>query len=130
VSCSVCKSTKHLSLLHVNKHHTSGNDGVEKTHGGEAESNKLDLAEVKCTQICGNSKVSGKSCAKIVLVDIFSQSDCSKKVRTYAILDDQSNRSLAHPTLFSKLDLPAETTRYTLHSCSGTTEVYGRKASN
>ena len=44
-----------------------------------------------CTEIC-DSKGIGKSCAKIVLVDIFHSSRPQKVLRLYAIIDEKAIR--------------------------------------
>lgn len=131
LSCSVCNSNKHVTIMHEFKSGTSGtlggaNSTPSSGHGGEP---KRDVSGVdcKCTQVCG-SMPGGKSCSKIVLVDVFSSSNPSNHLRTYAIMDDQSNRSLARPELFSKLGIDDVPHPYTLHSCSGATEMVGRKA--
>lgn len=48
----------------------------------------------------------------------------------YAVLDEQSNRSLAKSEFFSLFDIKASSTPYTLKTCSGTIEVSGRRATN
>ena len=81
----------------------------------------------KCTQICG-SKFSGKSCAKIVLVKVYHKYSPHKSLNAYAIIDDQSNRSLARSDLFDKLGLKCDEVEFTLTSCSGHTSQSGRVA--
>ena len=48
----------------------------------------------------------------------------------YVVIDDQSNCSLAKPKLFDLLKLKGATTLYTLRTCSGTSQVIGRRARN
>lgn len=48
----------------------------------------------------------------------------------YVVSDDQSNCSLAKPKLFDLLKLKRATTSYTLRTCSGTSQVIGRRARN
>ena len=49
----------------------------------------------KGTEICGQ-KFGGKSCAKIMLAEIFHKHSNHPPLKLYVILDDQSNRSLRH----------------------------------
>ncbi|XP_037572307.1 uncharacterized protein LOC119454449 [Dermacentor silvarum] len=51
-----------------------------------------------------------------------------KTLRAYAILDDQSNRSLVRPELLNEFQVKGTPTQYTLRTCSGSTEVVGRVA--
>ena len=105
-------------------------------HGGQQRSNGPDQVKSRCTQICGSStdSMGGRSCARIVLVDVYNHADHadhadpSHRLRIYAAIDEQSNRSLASPNLISKLGLPNEPTEFTLSKCSGPTIVSGRKA--
>ena len=48
--------------------------------------------------------------------------------KAYAILDEQSNKSLANPALFSKLNISSEEFRYTLKTCSNTVVKSGCEA--
>ena len=59
--------------------------------------------EVKsaCAQVCGNLSGS-KSCAKVVCVQVYSKDKPKQKVQMYALLDDQSNRSLVKSECFDK----------------------------
>ena len=133
VSCNVCGSAKHISLMHdfTCKQNDVSLD-VQQAYGGERSPSLKQTGPVKssCTQICGTSSMGGRSCAKIVLVDVFCSSSPSNRLRTYAILDDQSNRSLAMPKLFKQLNIDGDPFDYTLHSCSGPSEMSGRKAFN
>lgn len=51
-----------------------------------------------------------------------------EKRKVYAILDDQSNVSLAHSTFFDMFNLHSEALRYTMKTCSGTMNTLGRRA--
>ncbi|KAH3850683.1 hypothetical protein DPMN_093108 [Dreissena polymorpha] len=68
----------------------------------------------KCTSLCGQD-FRGRSCGKIVMVDV-SFDGRSKKERTYAILDNQSNRPLISPELCEKLGVSGDIIEYTLAS--------------
>ena len=85
----------------------------------------------KCTQICGKT-VGGKSCAKTVLVKVYHKDRPELSLKLYAIIDDQSNVTLARPELFDTLcdNTPSDGIQYTISSCAGIKEAYGRKISN
>ena len=75
------------------------NDEEWKASQPSREKGQEITAVNKCTQICGDS-FGGKSCAKIVLVKL---SNCHRPYtceNMYAIIDDQSNRTLANSTFF------------------------------
>ena len=82
----------------------------------------------KCTQICGTS-MPPRSCSKTVLVKVKM---FDKVFLTYAIIDDQSNRTLATPSLFDMIggECSLTSTSYTLTSCNGKFNCYGRMAQN
>ena len=130
VRCDICKSDRHNSVMHEQGSWSPGSKAGTNPHvyGGEGTNSNGQQVESRCTQICGNSSLGAKSCAKIVLVDIFCSSSPSNKLRTYAIIDDQSNRSLAKPELFSRLNIDGTPSDYTLYSCSGPCIMNGRKA--
>ena len=144
IKCTVCGSVKHQSLNHELKQNIVSNLSGTQFHdcemqtkvtsppsyGGEKRADAPDFVKSKCTQICGTSANStgGRSCAKIVLVDVYNQAAPSHRLRTYAVIDEQSNRSLASPSLISKLGMPSEHADFTLNTCSGPTIVSSRKA--
>lgn len=82
-----------------------------------------------CTEICGGAP-KPRSCSKICLVKVSHTDHPSKSHRVYAVLDDQSNRSLVKSGFFNLLDINSSASPYTLKTCSGTVETAGRKASN
>ena len=52
-----------------------------------------------CTQLCGKANV-GRSCGKIVLVNVRPADRPEQTLRMYAMTDDQSNRTLARTEFF------------------------------
>jgi len=95
IVCSKCNKF-HNTVMHIESN---------GTHGGEYVNTEMPRRElnssVKCTQICGRKGFTGKSCAKIVLANVYRKGNEENKIRTYAIVDDQSNRSLARPELMN-----------------------------
>ncbi len=80
-----------------------------------------------CTEVCGDSQLP-RSCSKVCLVKVFPEDHPEKAAKTYVILDDQSNRSLARPEFFDLFGITEYNVAYTLRTCAGTVETVGRLA--
>ena len=65
-----------------------------------------------------------------MLVDVYPDGLPENAIRTYAIIDDQSNRSLARSTFFDIFGLNGSSLEYTLSTCSGSTVNSRRRACN
>lgn len=61
---------------------------------------------------------------------MYSQWKEHEAIRVYAVLDEQSNRSLAKPQLFDALGIASTTTPYTLRTFASVMETAGRRAYN
>lgn len=98
VKCVMCKSDKHPSDLHEDDHETRSK--AMEAHGGEGMNNSVNTA---CTQVCGTIADTSRSCAKIVLVNVYPTDSphCSRTL--YPLIDDQSNRSLASSSFLTNL---------------------------
>ena len=83
-----------------------------------------------CIEVCSDQQLCGKSCAKIVPVNVYSKNNPHEIVQIYAILDDQSNRYLASQEFFDKFDIQSATAPYSLQTCSGTVDAGGRRATD
>lgn len=148
VKCSDCGSVKHPSALHPKDNSTfsSGNEvkGQSYTapqHGGESrhvasrnhyvdsQSGVQDQeVQTKCTNICGEH-FSGRSCSKTLLVKVYHRDNPEHVRLMYAILDDQSNRTLCRAEFFETMNVTvASDTPYTLVSCGGDVPMQGRRA--
>ena len=97
VKCDKCGSPRHQELLYVEKR----KDDSKSDDGEEEDGEKVSS---KCTTVCQNENSGGRSCAKIVLVDVFHE-EPDHLQRVYAILDDQSNASMISTELADKLSL-------------------------
>ncbi|KAI4900717.1 hypothetical protein NFI96_009187 [Prochilodus magdalenae] len=132
VQCKECNSNKHLSALHPGpapwkaEVQQAGTD-----HGGEQrqEVEAVPSVNPKCTKVCGNVNTS-KSCSKICLVLVYPAGQRDRALKTYAVLDEQSNRSLCRTEFFEHFSIKGEGSTYTLKTCSGVFENAGRRASN
>ncbi|KAI3354716.1 hypothetical protein L3Q82_004500, partial [Scortum barcoo] len=119
---------RHLAALHPGppiqtpKHLSSS-----KEHGGESVSSSNSDVTATCTEVCGNG-IAGKSCSKICLVHVFPEGQRHNTKRMYAIIDDQSNLSLAKTEFFDMFDIQGTVEPYTLKTCAGITETSGRRA--
>ena len=118
VKCDVCKSSDHPSALHPD----SVSDTV-KQHEGE----RTDVKTV-CTEICETPSTTHKSCARILLVNIYPEDKKWLSRRVYCLLDDQSNRSLATSNLFDTFGNNSQDIVYKLDSCAGQVLTAGRRA--
>lgn len=130
IKCSDCGKTNHPTALHI-KSRPDSDQQQSPMHGGEP-TNQSELQHhsisSRCTQICFN-KFGSKSCAKIVLVKAYCSDNPSQKMQLYAMLDDQSNRTLGKSQLFDYFGATG-TSDYVLSTCSGKTHSSGRKLNN
>ncbi|XP_069129320.1 uncharacterized protein [Argopecten irradians] len=122
--CNACDSDSHPSALHVH-----GGEGQWKTETSTTQGDKGgDVVKSACSKVCGESHSPGKSCAKVVLVQVHPKDFPKKTFHMYALIDDQSNRSLAKPEFFYMFhDRNYAEVQYSLSSCAGVTECSGRK---
>ena len=129
IKCYECGSESHNSALHpgpapwLSMAHTPPCE-----HGGEGGFN-ADEATVSatCTQVCGGD-LTEKSCAKICLVKVYPNGQQEKAMRCYAILDDQSNRSLVRSEFCDLFNVKSHNSPYSLKTCAGVVETSGRRA--
>ena len=126
--CTECFSDRHPTALHVATS-TSEIFPSAASDGGEESVQNSPSFPVKttCTQICGNA-FSGKSCAKTMLVRVYPDGKPENAIPMYAIIDDQSNASLAKSEFFDILAVDGQEIPYTLLSCAGSTQTQGRVA--
>jgi hypothetical protein len=125
IKCDVCESTSHPTALHC---YAPKNQLEQRHDGGERhDSRDTQNVRVACTEICGKN-FGGKSCAKTLLVRVFPKGQPQHAKLMYAIIDDQSNRSLVSPEFFKLFDVRSDCISYMLSSCGGTVQTSGRKA--
>lgn len=122
VACSVCASNSHPSALHIDYGRPQGGEQKENSETKKTVNNK-------CAQICGVIP-GGKSCSKTILVKVYDRENPDNFVRTYALIDDQSNCSLAKSELFDLLGIKTETKNFKLETCSGVRNMTSRVAKN
>ena len=134
--CGICHSDRHVTALHIDepKQGSQVFNKAEKKHGeeqamGNSQGTEPPPVTNRCTEICcPNLGEIGRSCAKICLADVYVQGAPNDRIRTYVIIDVQSNYSLARAKLFQKLDIKGTATAYTLKTCFGDKKTRGRRA--
>ncbi|XP_020615977.1 uncharacterized protein LOC110053990 [Orbicella faveolata] len=90
--CNTCHK-RHSTALHVEQ--------TPKTSANQAS--QTISTSTACTQVCGE-KETGRSCARIVLVNASHRSNPAKKITTYAVLDDQSTDVFISDALLNNLE--------------------------
>lgn len=130
VECTECGSERHIAALHPGPA-PAPLETVEprKDQGREQQETPLSSVMSNCTEVCGQGK-SARSCSKICLVTVYPTGKRERAVKMYAVLDEQSNRSLAKSDFFDIFNLKASAVPYTLRTCAGTIETTGRRASD
>lgn len=128
IQCKECESTQHVSALHPGPA-PSRSRSVPPVSENGGEPDEPDDGEVtsKCTEVCGDG-VSERACSKICLVNVFPKGHHEESKRMYAILDDQSNRSLARSEFFKLFNITGDAQPYTLKTCAGLKQTAGRRA--
>ncbi|XP_034076932.1 uncharacterized protein LOC117549272 [Gymnodraco acuticeps] len=127
VQCGECQSDRHPSALHPGPPQwTSRPFTSSPEHGGEEDKVTEDVT-AKCTEVCGRG-VSARACSKICLVSVYPEGHHEKSTKVYAILDEQSNKSLARSEFFSVFNIQGGEFPYTLKTCAGLKETTGRRA--
>ena len=128
VKCMECGSTGHVAALHPGPPVWKPKPSPPSSeHGGEED--KADIQEVtsRCTQVCGEG-VSSRACSKICLVSVYPAGHRGEAKKMYAMLDEQSNRSLARSKFFDLFNISGSSYPYTLKTCAGQIETTGRRA--
>lgn len=99
IKCAECDSERHVSALHPGPPAFNNSAVTEKEESGEPDEDTPTVTS-KCTEICGNTD-SPRSCAKICLIRAYPRGRKDKAVKMYAVLDEQSNKSLAKTEFFN-----------------------------
>lgn len=94
---------------------------------GRVKERHLSQRSTPSVEVCGVGK-EPRSCSKICLVKIYPKARPDKVTKVYAILDDQSSRSLARSEFFNLFQISGSDSPYTLRTCAGVTETPGRRA--
>lgn len=126
IKCNECESDKHVSALHPGPPPWANKD-PSSDNGGEKDRSPAANVTSQCTEICGDNPIP-KSCSKICLIRVYPEGSPEAMVKMYAVLDEQSNRSLARSEFFDIFKVKGTEHPYTLRTCAGVTETSGRRA--
>ncbi len=118
IKCRECDSDRHVAAMHPGPAPLSV-EVPESKREQTIENTDEDTAEVtnKCTEI-GRDSSKPKSCSKICLVKMYPSNQCEKSKRIYAVLDEQSNRSVVKSEFFDLFNVVSSSSPYTLKTCS------------
>ncbi|KAI4881113.1 hypothetical protein NFI96_002207 [Prochilodus magdalenae] len=123
--CNECESEEHCTAMHPDTTLPIMSSVVEP-HMEQQHSSPSEVTS-RCTEVCGDG-LPTRSCAKICLVRVYPRGERERAVKMYAIIDDQSNRSLARSEFFQFFDIHGNPAPYLMKTCAGTIEMAGRKA--
>ena len=135
VQCDVCGNKSHCTGMHFESakkpHQSHGGErpeliNTEQQVSGRNDEQSTSNVNSACTEVCDG--YSSRSCAKIVLVNIEHERSKHPPIKVYAVLDEQSNKSLAKPELFDMFDPECTGENYILSTCSGSSTVNGRRS--
>ncbi len=126
IECNECESNRHVSALHPGPPPWATRDPFSD-HGGEEDIGPSANVTSRCTEICGDSPIPD-SCSKICLIRVYPEGSPETMVKMYAVLDEQSNRSLARSEFFDIFKVKGSEHPYTLRTCAGVMETSGRRA--
>lgn len=118
-----CGSRFHCSASHILKRLTQST----QQHGGVDDNKRTVNIVNKCTEVCG-SHIGGKSCAKILPINVTHIDYSSTSLNAYMILDEQSSSTLVRSELLDYFDIHSTPKEYTLSSSSGKFLMSGRRA--
>lgn len=121
-----CESDQHCTALHPDIHFSPAMPSASEP---DTEQQNISPPEVtsRCTEVSVED-FPARSCAKICLIEVFPQGQNGRSVKMYAILDDQSNRSLARTEFFQLFDIQGDPSPYLMRTCAGNIEMTRRKA--
>lgn len=126
LKCYECESDRHCTAMHPDIHLSPAVSSMTEPDT-EQQNNTPSEITSRCTEVCGEG-LPARSCAKICLVQVFPQGQKERSIKMYAILDDQSNRSLARTEFFQLFGVQGNPSPYLMRTCAGTVEMTGRKA--
>ncbi|XP_057695101.1 thymocyte nuclear protein 1 isoform X1 [Corythoichthys intestinalis] len=130
IRCMECGSERHLTALHPGPLPAPEESSeVEKGDGGETHEDVSVSVVSKCTEVCGDAN-STLSCSKISPVIVYPKGERDQAVKLYAVLDEQSNKSLVKSQFFELFNIETRSDTYKLRTCSGLSDNVGRTASN
>ncbi|KAL0148051.1 hypothetical protein M9458_056666, partial [Cirrhinus mrigala] len=128
VQCKECGSDRHPSALHPGPAPSQESTPTSE-YGGEKDKPVSHEVTSECTEVCREG-LSARSCSKICLVSVYPAGHKERIKRMYAILDEQSKRSLVRKDFFDIFHIKTSPLPYTLKTCAGLLETAGRRTSD
>ncbi|XP_039870639.1 uncharacterized protein LOC120723317 [Simochromis diagramma] len=130
IKCMDCGSDRHLAVLHPGPPPAPAeSSGADKDDGGETQDSANASVVSKCTEVCGDAD-SAHSYSKISPVLVYPEGEKEQARKMYAVLDEQSNKSLAKSQFFELFNIKTRSETYKLRTCSGLSDNVGRTAVN
>lgn len=126
LKCGECDSENHCSAMHPDNFQHRHPLPTPQTDTTVQISSPLEVT-LRCTKVCSNDNLL-RSCSKVCLVRVFPRGQPERAIKMYAILDDQSNRSLVRSEFFHMFKVESNLSPYLMKTCAGTTEMTRRKA--
>ena len=123
VYCDVCESDRHVTCMHFLGDSSQDNCGENSSKEAVLVKGGENVATA-CTQLCGKDNV-GRSCGKIVLLNVCPAYRPEQTLRMYALIDDHSNKTLPRSEFFDHFGLTGNDHVFTLKSCSGSVTFSG-----
>ena len=130
IHCNECQNEGHITALHPGPPVTRFSYQSQRRNGEEpnnTQNQEPSHVTATCTGVCHNLK-GARSCCKICPAYVYHASHPENKIKVYALIDDQSNHSLAKAKLFDALGVEGEATSYILKTCTGVSSTKGRRA--
>ncbi|XP_075436064.1 uncharacterized protein LOC142472776 [Ascaphus truei] len=127
IKCTVCNSDKHVTSLHTEALTLDqlNNPSSVAKHDVEEEEVKSISVTSQSTKVCGGG-CDQSFCSKTCLVAVYPNGQPERAIRMYAIIDDQSHRSLVRSEFFDLFNIQDSVSPYTLRTCAGLTETTRR----
>lgn len=98
-----CGSDRHLAVLHPGPPPAPAESSENDQNDGRETQDRVNPSGVsKCTEVCGDAD-SPHSCSKISPVLVYPEGKREQARKMYAVLDEQSNKSLANSQFFLTL---------------------------
>lgn len=124
ITCTECQSDKHVEALHPGPSPWKAKPTPPISDDGREGDESVTS---KCTEVCGEG-VSARACSKVCLVNVYPRGHREAVTKVYAIIDEQSNKSLARSDFFELFNDKSTPSPYTLKTCAGSMETSGRRA--
>lgn len=110
LKCCECESDQHCTPLHPGSHFSPALPSACEPDTEQQNNTPPDVTS-RCTEVSVED-LPARSCAKICLVEVFPQGQKECSVKMYAILDNQSNRSLTRTEFFQLFDIQGDPSPY------------------